>query len=84
MPLVEKVATEPELRAQIDRLNRLMRANPAMVRDLSARRDAAQKELNNLLLAQPGYEIVKTADVEAAKKAAYDAGFAAAKTDSFC
>lgn len=78
MPLVEKVASEAELKALIARLSWMIERNPAMTKDLNSRREAAQRELNGLLLSQPGYEVVKTADVEAAKKAAYDAGYLAA------
>jgi hypothetical protein len=78
MPLVEKMSNESELRAAIAHLNWVIQRNPLAAKDLGSRRQAVQTELNNLLLSQEGYEVVKVADVQ---KAAYAAGHAAAKAE---
>ena len=77
MPIVEKPLTEPELRAQIARLQTLIKNNPATAADQTRRLSEVQKELNNLLLAQGGYSIVKDVDVEARVAAAHKEGHAA-------
>jgi hypothetical protein len=59
MPIIEKEATEEELRARIARLDDVMARNPIMVKALSQQKQDAQRELNLLLLSQPGYEVVK-------------------------
>ena len=79
MPLVEKVASEAELRAYMARLQLVIERNPATAKDQCGRLEAARRELNNLLLSQPGYEVVNIVDNQAKLKAAYDAGYAAGR-----
>jgi hypothetical protein len=81
MPLVETVNTEQYLREQIARLRVLIQRNPMTERDQTMRLNAAQQELNNLLLSQPGYEVTKTSAVDDARAEGYAAGHAAAKAE---
>lgn len=76
MPIIEKVATEAELRDQILRLDAVMTRNPTMTKDLSHRKQAVQRELNLLLLSQPGYVVVNREAIEAHCQAAREAGYA--------
>lgn len=69
MPIVEKESTEAELRAQIERLDSVIARNPSMTKDLVVRKQAAQRELNLLLLSQPGYAVVKIAEMKSEEEA---------------
>lgn len=83
MPLVEKPMSEKDLREQIARLERLIKANPATAVQQNQRLTAAKDELNRLLLNQGGYSVVKDSEVaalvEAARKEGHAAGVAEAK-----
>lgn len=78
MPLVDKPMTEAELREQIARLERLIKANPATAVQQTQRLLAAKDELNKLLLNQGGYSVTKDSDVAALVEAARKEGYAAA------
>lgn len=75
--------SESDLREQIARLERLIKANPATAVQQSQRLQAAKGELNKLLLDQGGYSVVKDTEIEARISAAraegHTAGVAEAK-----